>query len=129
MVQMPVFNGSNFEWYQAQLTIFGHQQGQDAENQRVHDAYVDAAKNYIIQYNSQLAAKQPLPAIPQLPQKKTYNDDGTVTFGAFPDLAQVVPPAVVEPPSGTIASTNPPMDRTDAILMLVQEIWSVVSKK
>jgi hypothetical protein len=128
MVSMPIYNGSNFDYFQAQWTIFGHQQGQDAENQRISAAYVDASKNYLVQYASQLAAKQPLPAIPQMPLMNVYNDDGSVSHPNFPDLTQVVPPATVAPPSGTIADPHPPMDRTDAILLIVQQILTKVSK-
>ena len=129
MIAMPVFNGSNFPWYNAQLQIWHNQGQQDAENKSIHDAYVDASSNYLIQYASQLAAKQPLPAIPQMPLMNVYNDDGTVSHPAFPDLTQVVAPVSTGVPSEGIAATNPPMDREDAILLLVQKIYTLVGGK
>ena len=127
MVSMPVFNG-NSESYLAQLTIYGNQKSQDAENQKIHDAYVDACNNYIVQYTSQLAAKQPLPTPPTLPHKKIYNDDGTVNLAPFPDLTQVVPPIPQElPGGGGIKNLNPPMDRTDGQTFLLQEVLTAVN--
>jgi|ERR1019366_3693718 hypothetical protein len=127
MVQPPVFNGSNFNQYIAQMAIYRNQLNQETENKKIHDDYEGAVKNYLVQYESQSAAKQPLPAIPQLPVMNVYNDDGTVGHTPFPDLTQVVPPAAGTP-SGPVANQNPPMDRTDAILFLVQEIWNKVNK-
>ena len=56
---------------------------QENENKRIHDAYVGAVENYLVQYASQLAVKQPLPAIPQMPQQNIYNDDG-FSLGKIP---------------------------------------------
>jgi hypothetical protein len=109
--------------YFAQLQIYSNQSNQAANNQKVHDAYIGAQQNYNVQAPSQLAAGQPLPAIPQVPLQTIYNDDGTVSHPPFPDLTPCVPPSPIEgTPTGGIAQTkNLPLNETDAILMLVEQ--------
>ncbi len=108
--------------YMKLLTIWHNQQNQDAENQKAHDDFVGAAKTWLIQAESQRNHGSPIPDKPTLPQHKQYNDDGTITLTAFPDL--VIPELSVPnaPSTGSGASTNPPADRTDAILMLLGKI-------
>jgi hypothetical protein len=107
-----------------QLQTWANQQQQVAANQATHDAYLGACSNYVVQYNGQLAAKQPLPEAPVMPMQTVYNDDGTISHPPFPDLTQITPPAAPPAPTQTIANPNPPMDRTDALILLVQQVLS-----
>jgi hypothetical protein len=108
--------------YMKLLTIWHNQQNQDAENLKAHDDFAGAAKTWIVQAVSQLAHGLPVPDKPVLPQHKQYNDDGTITLTAFPDLAVPELPVPDAPGGGSGVSKNPPADRTDAILMLLGKI-------
>ena len=119
MIQRPT-DFTDFTAYSKLLTIWHNQQNQDAENATSHDNYVTAALSWITTGISQRDHGQPVPPPPVIPKYVTYNDDGTITYTDFPDLKPAVLPPVTAP-GGTIVSP-PTMDRTDAILMLVQSI-------
>ena len=95
---------------------------QDSENQAAHDNFVTAAKNWVEDAVSQSAHGLPIPEKPTLPQHKQYNDDGTVTLTAFPDLVVPEMPVPNTPNGGSPVSKNVPVDRTDVLLMLVSKI-------
>ena len=67
-----------------------------------------------------LVGKSWLPPL-VIPQKVSYNDDGTISLSPFLDLKPTVMPSNVTT-SGSPVAINPPMDRTDAILMLLGQI-------
>lgn len=120
MIARPTdFN--DFANYSRLLTIWHNQSNQDDENKRNHDNFITAANSWLIQAKTQQDHGQPLPPKPPLPRYVNYNDDGTITYTNFPDL---IPPELMTttPGSGSGVSTNPPMDRTDVLLMLVGKI-------
>ncbi len=114
---------TNFGQYSKLLTIWHNQQNQDAENTKNHDDYVTAAQTWLVQADSQRAHGQPLPQKPTLPLCKTYNDDGTITETAFPDLTvPELPDPGAAAGSGSTVSKDIPMDRQDVALLLLNKI-------
>jgi hypothetical protein len=125
MISFPTYLG-NPDYFRL-LPIWNNQQHQDAQNQLAHDAYQTAAEDWLIKNQSKLAYNQPL--LPPLtpPKHVQYNDDGTQTLTDFPDLKPtVMPPAGV--PSGPVVDPAPPMDRLDAVLMIVTQILNRMPK-
>jgi hypothetical protein len=112
---------TNFPQYSALLTIWHNQQNQDTENTAAHDNFVTASATWLVATESQIAYNKPTQPAPTPPLMRIYNDDGSVTTKPFTDLTTPVLPTVTAPSSGSIVST-PVMDRTDAILMIVNEI-------
>jgi hypothetical protein len=117
---------SNFEQYSKLLTIWHNQQNQDLENQRNHDNFLTDSSNWLAVNLSYRDHGQPLTSPPNLPQHKTYNDDGSVTFSSFPDLK--LPQLPISTSPGPIVNPNPPMDRTDAILMLQNQMMDILNQ-
>ena len=111
--------GNDFSKYMVALTLWHNQQNQDAENQKIHDDFVTAAANWVTQTQSQMAYHQPVQAAPPLPVMNVYNDDGSISHPAFPDL--VVPTLPTTTPSGPVVSA-PAADRTDAMMLMLQNI-------
>ena len=128
MIQMPVYTGGDFTNFGRLMTIYGNQQGQDAENAQHKAAYEDACKTYLSNYKDQEFLHLPLPSLPQMPQMKTYNDDGTVSYSAFPDLVQVVPPKPGVASGGIVTTGTLPLEKIDIAIMLLQQILGFVKK-
>lgn len=114
--------------YIRDLNIFSKQQGQDAENSKTLTEWKQKASNWAqagqnaIDEGLQTLA-QVMATAPALPQMNVYNDDGTVSHPPFPGVTL---PNVHESHSTSIVPVatpeNTPLDRTDAILMLLQHV-------
>lgn len=113
---------TDFPTYSKLLTIWSNQQKQDSENLKAHDDFVTASRNWLVQAASQQAHQLPIPQKPTLPKHKVYNDDGTITETAFPDLTVPELPVPNAPGSGSPVSPNVPLDRLDVVLMLLGKI-------
>jgi hypothetical protein len=128
MIQMPTYTGGDFANFGRLMTIYGNQQGQDAENAQHKAAYLDLCKFYPQQYTDAEAVHQPLPALPQMPQMKVYNDDGTVSYSAFPDLTQITVPKPGVASGGIVTTGTLPLEKIDIAIMLLQQILGFVKK-
>ncbi len=117
---------SDYQTYSKLLTIWHNQQMQDAENVAAHDNYVTLSQAWLVSAASQSAHSQPIDPKPIVPQKKIYNDDGTVTLMPFSDLKEVFLPTPNAPSSGSGASSNPPLDRTDMILIALSKLQTSI---
>ena len=115
--------------YMKLLTIWHNQQNQDAENAKNHDTYATDYTSWMVRNTQSQANGGAIDPPLTMPQRRQYNDDGTVTLTPFTDLKPtVLPPLSVNstPLTGLVPKgTQVQMtidQKLDAILMLLNSL-------
>ena len=85
--------------YTNNVMLYHNQAGQVAKNLAVHDAFVQAKANWILQNTQNQGLGLTLSTPPPVPVQTIYNDDGSISNPPFTDLTPAVLPETNTAPS------------------------------